>query len=280
MRINLFLHGFSVFAILLLSIFIVYENTGNRDSSIQSELRFTLTNGLDEIIKSNGKGLEETVRNLSVYPNESNLKYLDLIESVARKTETILDLLDSLQRHPSIKLANVAQKQWREYQIKMVHVLTQNGMLEEQIPRHEYPFWLSQSVRSDDYSTFFNNVEEVKIQVALTEEFVLCFIAQSVACDIRIDPYTPLVSHQLINPNVGDTTLADVLLTSHKKPYLPIAYYFDGIQLPSNKKGVASFQVCYERPGLYPLRFAIVYPNWLTDSTEHFEKTYLLRVRE
>jgi hypothetical protein len=28
------------------------------------------------------------------------------------------------------------------------------------------------------------------------------------------------------------------------------------------------------------LRVAIVYPNWLTDSTEHFEKTYLLLVRE
>lgn len=278
MRISHVLHGFSIITILSLSIFIVYESAGGRDSHVQSELQFALKSGLDEIIKSNAGALKEVVKNLSVYPNEINLKYLNLAESVALKTENVLDLLDSLQLNPSVKLANETQGQLYKYRKEIAHLLTQDSLLEQYILNHGFTS-LSNSVQYDGYNTFFNNVEEAKIQVALTEEFVLHSIFQLVACEIRIDPYAPFVSHQFINPSAGDTMLADVLLTSDNMPYLPIAYYLDGVKLPANKNGTASFQVLYERSGVYPLRFAIVYPNWQTDSTEYFEKTYQLRVR-
>lgn len=280
MRVGHVLHGFSIVTILSLSVFIIYENTGDRDSHIQSELKFALKSGLDEMIKSNADALNEVVRILSVYPNAINLKYLGLAENVARKTENVLNLLDSLQRHPSVKLAHEAQGQLYKYRKEIAHLINQDSLLDQHISNDGHPASLSNSVQNDGYNTFCNNVEEAKIQVALTEELVLHSIFQLVACDIQIDPYTPFVSHQFINPSTGDTILADVLLTSDEKPHLPIAYYLDDIQLPANKKGIASFQVRYERSGIYPLRVAIIYPNWLTDSTEHFEKTYLLRVRE
>jgi len=59
-----------------------------------------------------------------------------------------------------------------------------------------------------------------------------------------------------------------------------LTYSLHGAPLRPGKDKTAFFEVRYDKPGLYPLRFVVSRRNWQTDSTEHFEKTYLLRVRE
>jgi len=71
----------------------------------------------------------------------------------------------------------------------------------------------------------------------------------------------------------------DIFLTEDSEPSGWLTYTLNGSPLVGEDK-TAHFQIRYDQPGLYPLRFSLVKRNWLTNATEHFEKTYLLRVRE
>lgn len=281
MRINLLTHGCCLAVILALSTWIVLEKTGDRHAVLQAEIAFALEHGSTEIKQNSNRFLRSEIIEYEdfIFSSSSHRNTYSLFKTRNQFQAEIDAILDSLSPNPNKRLAQRAQEHLQNYRSTVLELAGQESWIKEDMPQFPDSNWLVQAYEHDTPAGFAVILAEAKVNVAILEQIILIDIRQQTGRLERISAFMPLVSSQLINPQPGDSVTADVFLIEDADPSGSLTYMLNGSPLVGKGK-TAYFEIRYDQPGLYPLRFSLTKRNWLTDSTEHVEKTYLLRVRE
>lgn len=283
MRINLLIHGCCLATILALGIWVALEETGDRHSVLQAEMAFALESGNAEIKQNTNRLLRPEIVLLQdfIYSRSDDLDMIGMFKISNQFQEEIEAILDSLAQKPNKTLAKRAQELLLNYRSIMLELAGKESWIREKMPQFLDSNSLVQAYEHDTPAEFAVALAETKVFVAILEQIILSYIHWQLG-DLGggFSAFMPFVSYQPINPMPGDSVTADIFLTEYSAPSGMLTYSLNGAPLLPEDGKTAFFEIRYDKPGLYPLRFALSRRNWLTDSTEHFEKTYLLRVRE
>ena len=282
MRINLLIHGCCLATILALGVWVALEKNGDRHAVLQAEMAFALECGSMEI-KRNSKNLLrspiiEFQEILFSYSDGSNTE--NLFKTSNQFQAEIGAMLDSLSQNSNKRLAQRVQDHLLNYRSAILKLTGQERSIELQMPQFLDSNWLIRAYEHDTPAGFAVTLAEAKVTAAILEQSVLNHIVQNIGSIDRFETFMPFVSYQPINPMPRDSVTADIFLTEYSEPSGMLTFSLNGAPLLPGDGKTAIFEVRYDKPGLYPLRFSVSQRNWLTNSTEHFEKTYLLRVRE
>jgi len=275
------LHGLCLALITSLSAWVVWNITGDRHAVLQGELTFALESSYAELKRNNQEGMMRNILNQGEYPDSDSTQVRSLIKTCNQLTADVAMVLEKLEEpHQSIQQLQQAQQHLRAYRDKILELADQDELIAAGMPTFPDTDWLVQACENDAPADFAVVLAETKMNAALMEVAMLGVVLRKAGGGGIGGCFGHFLctTHQLINPKPGDSVTTDIFLTEYGHDYL-LTYYLNGKMLPVRNDKV-HFELRYNQPGLYPLRFSLVKRNWLTDSTEHFEKTYLLRVRE
>lgn len=280
MRINLLTHGCCLAAILALGAWIVLEKTGDRHAVLQAEIAFALESSFAELRQYNQDGMMQYILRQGEHSHSDSTQVRSLLKSSKQMTadmETVLERLE--QPRQSVQQLQQAQQHLRAYREKILELSDQDESVALGMPTFPDTDWLVQAHENSTPDDFAAILAEAKLKVALMEMAMLNVVYQQAGGGrIICRGFGLCAIYQPINPTPDEQVTTEVFLTEFGQDYL-LTYYLNGKMLPVRNDRV-HFEIRYDQPGLYPLRFSLTKRNWLTDSTEHVEKTYLLRVRE
>jgi hypothetical protein len=259
----------------------VYEKAGDRHAVLQGELAFALESGSAEIKRNSNSLFRSEIIEFQDFifsrPDDSTANNLF---KICNQFQTKIDaILDSLSQKPNLRLAKLAQEHLLNYRSTMLELAGMETRIKVYVPQLPDSNWLVKAYEHDTPAGFAVTLAEAKVNVAILEQLILSEIRWQIGYLERYGTFMTFVSYQPINPQPGDSVTADIFLTEYVEPSGMLTYSLNGAPLLPGEDKTAIFEVRYDQPGLYPLRFVVSQRNWQTDSTEYFEKTYLLRVR-
>ncbi len=257
------------------------EKNGDRHAVLQAEMAFALESGGMEIKRNNKSLLHSKIITFGdfQYFHYKGSSIPSLFKTSNQFQSEIDAILDSLSQNPNKRLAKRTQEHLLNYRSAMLKLAGQETWIELQMPQLPDSNWLVKAYEHETPAGFAVALAEAKVTAAILEQSVLNYIDRNIGTIERFSAFKPLVSYQPINPQLGDSVTADIFLTEYVEPSGMLTYSLNGAPLLPGEDKTAFFEVRYDQPGLYPLRFSLTQRNWQTDSTEYFEKTYLLRVR-
>jgi hypothetical protein len=262
-----------------MSAWVLWNKTGDRHAVLQSELAFALESSYAELRRNSQEAMIHNILKQGEYSHPDSTQVRSLIKTSKQLTADVEMVLERLgQPRQTIQHLQQAQQHLRAYREKILELSDENELISAGMPTFPDTDWLVQTYENDAPADFAAIRAETKMHVALMEMAMLNFICQEAGGGRIICRGSGLDAiYQPINPRPDEQVTTEVFLTEFGQDYL-LTYYLNGKVLPVQSDRV-HFEVRYDQPGLYPLRFSLTKRNWLTDSTEHFEKTYLLRVR-
>jgi hypothetical protein len=270
-------HLFCIAAIVCLSAFIYIEKINDHDNAIQSEWQSAMQSNFIEIKGFNGYILKEIENSVEDYINPNNLKYGNRAKNAISKTDSILALLDSLQRKPNNNLVCETQGKLSVFYSELWKYMDFDTFSIENRSKFKPTDWLYKSWKNDSKSQFHTILDETKLKVLLNQKDVLIYIERKTSSEHSgWDRFETLISFDQLNPKVGELVTANVFL-SEDKVKKNISYKLNGKELQLRGRN-GQFQVKYDKSGLYPLLFSVEKTNPENDSISTWQKTYYLRV--
>lgn len=287
MRVKTFLptalHGMCIGATLFLAGFVAWEKMRDCDDGLQQAMQAALATGAQETRVIN-QDLENSInKQFSAYANDRNKDFSRRAKTIVAKADSMFMLLDSLSQKPDAELLYFVQGRLQTFRAEAWAAADFNKEVDAAMPYFSPADWLFQSWENGSRQAFATTLMEAKAIVATLACVALNYCCAQVSNDTGLifttrEPLFAIEQRTLI---AGDSVIADVALGEYSFShfYEPLVLRLNGQGLPV-KYGTAPFQVRFDKPGLYPLRFSVEARNRQADSTEVWEKTYFLRVRE
>lgn len=280
MRLKFSLHGLCLSLITSLVFWIVWNKTGDRHAILQAEMAFAFEKSYTKLKQYYQEGVMPGIFEKGIYSNSDSTQVRNLIKACRQITSDVEKAFEKLEQpRQTIQNLQDGQRNLRAYREKILELTDQDELTAAVMWVFPDTDWLVQAYQNGAPADFACVLAETKINAALMEEAMLYYIRHKAGGGSIICTGSGLhATYQPINPEPHEPIAAEVFLTEDVPDFL-LMYFLNGKILPVQDHK-ATFELRYDKPGLYPLRFALSRRNWLTDSTEHFEKTYLLRVRE
>ncbi len=274
------LHGIGMLAIALLTAFVVRERINDHDEILQTEWQFAFSTSTAEIEKASQSTLAVIEKTVTAYANDRNKDYQNRARMIVSKTDSMMALIDSLQRKPSAPLLYAVQGKLQVFRSQLWQIVDFDPPVEASIDYFIPADWLSQSWKNSTPLQFLTILQKTIAEVCLIQMAALKSIeSRSTGHDI-IDCSYPGVQmcFDQIAAAVGDSVVATMWLGWHSNEIDDAVIRLNG-QVLSMREGSAKFKVRYEQPGVYPLHFSVENRDIKTDSIRIWPKTYYLRVR-
>lgn len=273
-----FIHLLGSSILLLLMAYILHEKWTDQDVALQRALQFFFQNGRIEIRKHNEGWRQAIHETTAMFSTAHDQKIEQLMRIAVAKTDTILQLLDSLKDHQTPALLYEVQGNLSLYRSQIGHLTHNLPEIDDTIPPFFPQDWLFKSWKESTPVQFVTILEQAQLEIVQFESAVLYNFAKDVTSYCGITPFQPAMVYNPVNPTVGDTITANIFLTPYQKPFHKPTILLNGQHL-AQSNDVASFSVRYDTPGIYPLRFVTNQPDWRTGSVIKTAKTYSLRIK-
>lgn len=269
------LHLFFNAVILGLFGYICYEKYTDQDTAVQQSLQQAFQQAEPEIRHFNHFLKEKLLKNAADYRNPLNERAKQLALDITAEADTLLQLIDSLQRQPNPALLYLVQGKLPNFRSRVWEKLEYEPSLAPKMNTFFIPDnWLAVA-NETLLATILEQSKANVVQIEYLSLYYLCSRYIGISCGF--EAFRPFLSYLPLNPNVGDTILATVVLSTFSSPLGKTLMRFEGRELPI-RDGVAKFKVRHKKPGIYPLHFSFSQTDWRTDSMSTVEKTYYLRV--
>lgn len=261
--------------------YICYEKYTDQDTAVQQSLQQAFQQAVPEIRHFNHFLKEKLLKNAADYRNPLNERAKQQALDITTEADTLLQLIDSLQRQPNPTLLYLAQGKLPDFRSRVWEKLEYEPNLAPKMNAFFIPDnWLYIATKHENKTQFTTVLNQTKTIVALIERLALSHLYQKYAGGEQIICWfgaPPIMSFSPLNPKVGDTIIADVVLPYHIEPTQRSILRLNG-QILRVREGAGEFKVRHKKPGIYPLHFSLSQSDWRTDSMSTVEKTYYLRV--
>lgn len=261
--------------------YICYEKYTDQDTAVQQSLQQAFQQAVPEIRDFNHFLKEKLLKNAVNYRNPLNERAKQLALDITAEADTLLRLIDSLQRRPNPALLYLVQGKLPNFRSRVWEKLEYEPSLAPKMNAFFIPDnWLYIATKYENKTQLTTVLDQAKTNVALIERLALSHLYQKYAGGERLICWfgaPPVMSFSPLNPKVGDTIIADVILPYYLESAQRSILRLNGQILPV-REDVGEFKVRHKTPGIYPLHFSLSKTDWRTDSMSTVEKTYYLRV--